>query len=75
MKTAVPVKVGRRTIRMIAFEGLIVAKYGAGRTQDIADLGQLMAHRGRDIRRDVMSNIGTDLEVAELRRIAKALAF
>ena len=73
VKTAVPAKVGKREIRAMALEGLIIAKYRAGRTQDIADLRQLMANRNQDIRWAVMSGIGTDLEITELRQTAKAL--
>ena len=73
VKTAVPAKVGKREIRVMALEGLIIAKYRAGRTQDIADLRQLMANRNQDIRWAVMSGIGTDLEITDLRQSAKAL--
>lgn len=73
-ETAVPVKVGRTTIRMISLEGLVVTKLRAGRTQDLDDLRHLMASRAREIRWDVMSQIGTEVEIAELRRVARALA-
>ena len=73
MKTSVPVRVGKEAIRVISLEGLIVAKHRAGRSQDIADLRQLMARRGQVVKWDKMSQIGTNLELAELRQVAKAL--
>ena len=72
--TSEPAKVGKKEIRVIALEGLVVAKHRAGRTQDIADLRQLMANRGQIIRWELMTQIATSLEITELRQIARALA-
>lgn len=74
VKTSMPVNVEKRVIRVIALEGLVIAKHRAGRTQDIADLRRLLAHNGQAIRWDLMSQIGTNLEIAELKRVAWALA-
>ncbi|QQG48419.1 MAG: nucleotidyltransferase [archaeon] len=74
VKTSVSVKVGRKVIQVISLEGLIVSKLRAGRPQDIADLRQLVASRGRTIRWDVIAQIGDGLEVTELKRLAEALA-
>jgi predicted nucleotidyltransferase len=72
VRTATTAKVGRRTISVISLEGLILAKHRAARSQDIADLRRLMALRGHDIKWDVIGEIGSDLEVTELKRIARA---
>ena len=72
LKTAVPARVGKDEIKIITLEGLIIAKHRAGRSQDIADLRQLLS-RGRKIRWDVMGEVGTDMEIGELKMIAKAL--
>ena len=37
IETSELTKVGKKEIRVIALEGLIVAKHRAGRTQDVAD--------------------------------------
>ncbi len=71
---AVVVQVGKKTIRVICLEGLILAKHRAGRTSDIADLRQLLMHRGGMIRWDVMAEIAKDNEVTELRQLSRALA-
>jgi hypothetical protein len=47
-KTAVSVKVGRDRIKVFSLEGLIVSKHRAGRSQDVADLRQLMAGRSQE---------------------------
>jgi len=75
LETSVSVKAGKKTVRVMSLEGLILAKYRAGRTQDIADLRHLIGRRSPDIRWDVMSEIGTDQEVIELKQIAKAFEF
>jgi hypothetical protein len=72
-KTAIPVRIGKKEIRVISLEGLIIAKHRAGRTQDVANLKELMTKHSRNIRWDVMGEVGTDLEIAELRRVARAL--
>ena len=59
---------------MIRLEGLMLAKHRAGRTTDIADLRQLMTRRGGNIDWNLMSEIAEPLEIAELRKISKALA-
>ena len=74
LDSAVKIRVGKKEIRIICLEGLILAKYRAGRTQDNDDLRQLFTSRGREIRWDVMSQIATELEIIELRNVAKALA-
>lgn len=73
VKTATPAIIGRKTIWVMSLEALIIAKHRAGRSQDIADLRQLMSSRSRDIRWDMMNQIGTDLEISELRQVARAL--
>ena len=72
-RTSVPAKVGKRKIRTISLEGLVVAKHRAGRSQDVADLQQLMVKRGSEINWDLVGEITTDLELAELKLVAKAL--
>ncbi len=73
LKTSVPVKVGKKEIRVICLEGLILAKHRAGRSQDVADLRQLIERRGGSIKWELMNQIGTDLEIAELRKVVEAL--
>ena len=73
LRTAVVAKVGSRTIKIICLEGLVVAKHRAGRSQDVADLRQLMANVGDRIRWELIEEVATNLEVAELRNVAKAL--
>jgi predicted nucleotidyltransferase len=72
-KTSAPMKVGKDEIRVISLEGLIIAKYRAGRSQDVADLRQLMANCSKDIDWEKAKEIGTDMEITELKGIAKAL--
>ncbi|MBI2648848.1 MAG: nucleotidyltransferase [Thaumarchaeota archaeon] len=72
LKTSVPVMFAKKEIRVICLEGLILAKHRAGRSQDIADLRQLIVRCGRSIRWDVMRQISTDLEITELRKVAEA---
>ncbi len=72
LRNLVSVRVGVRSISVICLEGLILAKHRAGRTQDIADLQELMKHNGQSIRWNVMAQIGTGLEIAELRKVAIA---
>lgn len=74
LETAEPARVGKKEIRVIALEGLIVAKHRAGRTQDIADLRELLSDRGQDVKWGLMNQIATPLEVTELRQIARALS-
>ncbi len=72
---AVQVKLGKnKEIRVICLEGLILAKHRAGRTTDIADLRQLLTHRGESINWNLMAEIAEALEIAELEKISKALA-
>ncbi len=72
---AVQVKLGKnKEIRVICLEGLILAKHRAGRTTDIADLRQLLTHRGESIDWNLMAEIAEALEIAELEKISKALA-
>ncbi len=71
---AVQVKLGRKEIKVICLEGLILAKHRAGRTTDNADLKQLLTHRGGTISWELMAEIAEPYEMAELRRISKALA-
>ena len=71
---AVQVKLGKKEINVIRLEGLMLAKHRAGRTTDIADLRQLMTRRGGNIDWNLMSEIAEPLEIAELRKISKALA-
>jgi predicted nucleotidyltransferase len=72
---AVQVKLGKnKEIRVICLEGLILAKHRAGRTTDIADLRQLLTHRGARIDWNLMAEIAGPLEIAELQKISKALA-
>jgi len=66
-------RVGPKQIRVICLEGLVLAKHRAGRSQDVADLRQLMVDLGRTIRWDLMEEVATGLEVAELRKVAEAL--
>ena len=72
LDNAVPVRVGKKKISIISLEGLIIAKHRAGRSQDVADLRRLVANRAKDIDWDVMSELGTDLEIEELRQVARA---
>ena len=71
LKNAVQLK---KEIKVICLEGLILAKHRAGRTADVADLRQLMIHRGGTVVWDLMEEIATDYEIAELQRISKAFA-
>ncbi len=72
---AVQVKLGKnKEIGVICLEGLILAKHRAGRTTDIADLRQLLTHRGESIDWNLMAEIAEALEIAELEKISKALA-
>ncbi|MDG6941426.1 MAG: nucleotidyltransferase [Nitrososphaerota archaeon] len=73
VRTSVPVKIGRKEIRVMSLEGLVLAKHRAGRSQDVADLRQLMANRGKYIKWDKVSEIATELEVTELKQIARGL--
>ena len=74
LKNAVQLRLGEKEIRVICLEGLILAKHRAGRTTDVADLRQLMIHRGGTIVWDLMAKVATDYEIAELQRISKAFA-
>ncbi len=75
LDNAVQVKLGKKKeIKVICLEGLMLAKHRAGRTTDIADLRQLMTRRGRNIDWNLMAEIAEPLEIAELRKISKALA-
>ncbi len=58
----------------MCLEGLILAKHRAARTTDIADLRQLLTHRGGNIDWNLMAEIAESLEIAELRKISNALA-
>jgi len=72
---AVQVKLGKnKEIRVICLEGLVLAKHRAGRTTDIADLRQLLTHRGGSIDWNLMAEIPEALEIAELQKISRALA-
>ena len=72
---AVQVKLGKnKEIRVICLEGLVLAKHRAGRTTDIADLGQLLTHRGGSIDWNLMAEIAEALEIAELQKVSRALA-
>jgi predicted nucleotidyltransferase len=72
---AVQVRLGKnKEIRVMCLEGLMLAKHRAGRTTDIADLKQLLTHRGGSIDWTLMAEIAEPLEIAELQRISKALA-
>jgi len=72
---AVQVKLGKKKeIKVICLEGLMLAKHRAGRTTDVADLRQLMTRRGGNIDWNLMAEIAEPLEIAELRKISKALA-
>jgi len=72
---AVQVKLGnKKEIKVIRLEGLMLAKHRAGRTTDVADLRQLMTRRGGNIDWNLMAEIAEPLEIAELRKISKALA-
>ena len=71
LKNAVQLK---KEIKVVCLEGLILAKHRAGRTADVADLRQLMIHRGGTVMWDLMAEIATDYEIAELQRISKAFA-
>ena len=72
---AVQVKLGKnREIRVICLEGLVLAKHRAGRTTDIADLRQLLTHRGGSIDWNLMAEIAEALEIAELQKVSRALA-
>ncbi len=71
LKNAVTVEKGAKSFKVICLEGLILAKYRAGRTQDVADLQELMKHCSQRISWNIMSSISTDIEVAELRKVAK----
>ena len=73
VETSVPVKLGKKGIRVICLEGLVLAKHRAGRSQDVADLQQLIADRGKDIRWGTLGEVATELEVKELKQIAKGL--
>ena len=71
----VQVKLGKKKeIRVICLEGLILAKHRAGRTTDIADLRQLLTHRGGNIDWNLMAEIAEALEIPELQKISKAFA-
>lgn len=72
LDTAVPINIGKKKIRVICLEGLILAKHRAGRTQDTDDLRQLFASRGQEIRWDTMSQIATGMEIMELQKVARA---
>ena len=72
---AVQVKLGKnKEIRVICLEGLVLAKHRAGRTTDIADLRQLLTHRGGSIDWNLMAEIAEALEIAELQKVSRALA-
>jgi hypothetical protein len=73
LRTAISAKVGRNRIKVFSLEGLIVSKHRAGRSQDVADLRQLMASRSGEIRWDVMGEIASKIEMDELRKIAEVL--
>lgn len=75
LDNAVEVKIGKsKEIRVMCLEGIILAKHRAGRTTDIADLRQLMSHRGGSIDWNLMAQIAEPLEMTELRKISNALA-
>jgi predicted nucleotidyltransferase len=75
LNNAVEVKLGKnKEIKVMCLEGLILAKHRAGRTTDIADLKQLLTHRGGNIDWTLMAEIAEPLEVAELQKVSKALA-
>jgi len=74
MEKAVRVKFGKKQIKVICLEGLVLAKHRAGRTTDVADLTQLLTHRGGTIRWDLMAEIAEEYEIVELKQISKALA-
>ena len=74
MKTATVVRVGRGVIRVMSLEGLVVAKHRAGRSQDVADLRRLMAEKGLSIDWKLMSEVATELEISELKQVARALS-
>jgi len=74
MEKAIRVKFGKKEIKVICLEGLVLAKHRAGRTTDVADLTQLLTHRGGTIRWDLMAEIAEEYEIVELKQISKALA-
>jgi len=74
LKKAVEVRLGRKAIRVICLEGLILAKHRAGRTTDVDDLRQLLTHCGSTIRWDVMEEIADPLEITELKQLSSALS-
>jgi predicted nucleotidyltransferase len=73
LRTAVSAKVGRKRIKVFSLEGLLVSKHRAGRSQDVADLRQLVASRSREIRWEVMCEIASKIETDELRKVAEVL--
>lgn len=74
VRTSVPVSIGKKEIRVISLEGLVLAKHRAGRSQDVADLQQLMASCGKAISWGKVAEIASELEVAELKQVARALS-
>ncbi len=74
LKKAVLVSIGKKSIRVICLEGLILAKHRAGRTADVADLKQLLTQCGGAIRWDAMGEIADSHEITELRQISTALS-
>jgi hypothetical protein len=71
---SVSVQFGKKFYRVICLEGLVLAKHRAGRSTDVDDLRQLLTRRGDSIRWDVMEEIASPIEIAELRQIAQALS-
>jgi len=74
LKNAEAVEINGNPIKIICLEGLIITKHRAGRTSDIDDLRHLLAQCGDQIKWEVMQEIATDVEIAELRKISKILA-
>jgi predicted nucleotidyltransferase len=74
LKTSVPVQVGKRSIRVICLEGLILAKHRAGRTTDVDDLNHLFAQCGPSIKWEVMKKVADPVEIAELQKVSAALS-
>jgi len=72
--TAVVKRVGSGEIRAMCLEALLIAKMRASRPQDIEDVQTLCRRLGKTIRWDVVDELATPLESAELKNVVSAFS-
>ena len=72
-ETAEDKSFGKRRLKVMGLEALLLAKHRAQRPQDIEDMRMLIVVRSRAIRWDILESMATPVEVAELKKTVSAM--